>query len=142
MMNTSSWGLDAFTSASDAAFTLARLSRMLPLLSMTMPIETGTSGWVNALIGCSTPFSKTLNAVCGMPEIGLPFLSAHADVQIHLTRVDGEGGHLVLRQRLCPHPGSRGKYQRQQGPFCMNSPNSAHHLMKTLPVLADESGDA
>ena len=50
-------GLDAFTSASEAAFTLARLSRMLPLLSMTMPMETGTSRWVKALMGCSTPFS-------------------------------------------------------------------------------------
>ena len=46
---TSSSGLESFTRASAAASTLARLSRMLPLLSMISPMETGTSSRLNIL---------------------------------------------------------------------------------------------
>src|ERR1700674_260747 len=61
-MKTSSWGLEAFTRSSDAAATLARLSRMLPLLSMMMPIDTGISSRRKILMVCSTLFSSTLKA--------------------------------------------------------------------------------
>src|SRR5579885_1386540 len=74
-MKTSSCGFEAFTSASAAAATLARLSRMLPLLSIMMPIETGTSSRRKILMGCSTPFSKTLKADSGRSVTRWPFLS-------------------------------------------------------------------
>ncbi len=48
---------------------------MLPLLSMMIPIDTGTSSRRKILIGCSTPFSSILNADCGMLVSSLPFLS-------------------------------------------------------------------
>ena len=44
------WNLSPASSA--AASTFSRLSRMLPLLSMISPIETGTSSRLKSLIGC------------------------------------------------------------------------------------------
>ena len=45
---TSSSGLEARTNASAAASTLARFERMLPLLSIRRPIDTGTSSLRNS----------------------------------------------------------------------------------------------
>src|SRR5579864_5941856 len=75
-MKTSSWGFDAFTRSSDAAATFARLSRMLPLLSMMMPIDTGMSSRRKILMVCSTLFSSTLNADSGSVVTSFPFLSS------------------------------------------------------------------
>src|SRR5947209_4251958 len=58
-----------------AAATLARLSRMLPLSSMRMPMDTGTSSRLKSLIDCSFPFSKTLNEFWGKLFTSLPLLS-------------------------------------------------------------------
>ena len=55
--NASSSGFDARTNASAAASTRPRSVRMLPLLSMSSPIETGTSSRLNNVIGCGFPFS-------------------------------------------------------------------------------------
>src|SRR5271167_4368394 len=49
---------------------------MLPLLSITMPSDTGTSSRLKILIGCSIPFSYTLNSFCLRSVTSLPFLSA------------------------------------------------------------------
>ena len=54
-------GLDARTPAA-AASTLDRRDRMLPLLSMSRPIETGMSSRRNSVMGWRLPFSKTENA--------------------------------------------------------------------------------
>src|SRR5579859_6791191 len=75
-MKTSSWGLEALTRSSDAAATLARLSRMLPLLSMTMPIDTGISSRRKILMVCSTLFSSTLKADSGKVVTSFPLLSS------------------------------------------------------------------
>src|SRR5579871_2217468 len=75
-MKTSSCGLEAFTISSEATSTFCRFSFMLPLLSMMMPNDTGTSSRLKILIGCSTPFSKTLNELCFRSVISLPRLSA------------------------------------------------------------------
>src|SRR5580658_4807078 len=74
-MNTSSCGLDALISSSAAAATLGRFSRMLPLLSIMIPIDTGTSSRLKIFSGCSTLSSYTLNADCGRLVISLPLLS-------------------------------------------------------------------
>ena len=68
-MKTSSSGFDAFTIASAADATRSRLSRMLALLSIDQPSETGTSSCRKTLISCFTPFSKTVNALFGSPLI-------------------------------------------------------------------------
>src|ERR1700733_1524957 len=73
-MKTSSWGLEARTKSREAVSTFCRFSRMLPLLSMMMPSEMGTSSRRKILIGCSTPFSKTLNDFCCRSVISLPSL--------------------------------------------------------------------
>src|SRR3984957_9687318 len=73
-MKTSSCGLEAFTRSSEAVSTLWRFSRMLPLLSMMMPSEMGTSSRRKTLMGCSAPFSKTLNAFCCRSVTSLPSL--------------------------------------------------------------------
>ncbi len=75
-MKTSSCGLDAFTMSSDAISTFCRFSFMLPLLSIMIPSDTGTSSRLKILIGCSMPFSKTLNSFCLRSVTSLPFLSA------------------------------------------------------------------
>src|SRR5580658_1668387 len=75
-MKTSSCGLEAFTRSSDATSTFCRFSFMLPLLSMMMPSDTGTSSRLKILMGCSTPFSKTLKDFCGRSVTSLPLLSA------------------------------------------------------------------
>src|SRR5712691_10803857 len=75
-MKTSSWGLEAFTRSSDAAATFARLSRMLPLLSMMMPIDTGISSRRKILMVCSTLFSSTLKADSGKVVTSFPLLSS------------------------------------------------------------------
>src|ERR1700680_44409 len=75
-MKTSSWGFKAFTRSSDAAATLARLSRMLPLLSMMMPIDTGMSSRRKILMVCSTLFSSTLNADSGKVVTSFPLPSS------------------------------------------------------------------
>src|SRR5579864_7149014 len=75
-MKTSSWGLEALTRSSEAAATLARLSRMLPLLSMMMPIDTGMSSRRKILMVCSTLFSKILKADSGKVVTSFPFLSS------------------------------------------------------------------
>src|SRR5450755_427860 len=74
-MKTSSWGLESFTKASAAASTLVRFSRMLPLLSITSPMETGTSSRLNTLICWGTPFSKTWKAFSGRFTTKWPVLS-------------------------------------------------------------------
>src|ERR1019366_1248357 len=61
--------------ASAADSTASRFSRMLPLLSMIRPIETGTSSRLNSLICWGVPFSKTENALCGRFVNRWPFLS-------------------------------------------------------------------
>src|ERR1700728_4469788 len=75
-MNTSSCGLEALTKSNEAASTLCRFSRMLPLLSTMIPSEIGTSSRRNILMGCSIPFSKTLNAFCCKSVTSLPLLSS------------------------------------------------------------------
>src|SRR5271168_4304054 len=60
----------------DAISTFCRFSFMLPLLSMMMPSDTGTSSRLKILMGCSTPFSKTLKDFWGISVTSLPFLSA------------------------------------------------------------------
>src|SRR5271170_4658697 len=75
-MNTSSCGLEAFTKSREAASTLWRFSRMLPLLSTMMPSEIGTSSRRKILMGCSTPFSKTLKAFWSRSVTSLPLLSS------------------------------------------------------------------
>src|SRR5271155_4424737 len=47
---------------------------MLPLLSTIMPSEIGTSSCRNSLMGCSTPFSKTLKDFCGRSVTSFPSL--------------------------------------------------------------------
>src|SRR6266851_5259600 len=74
-MKTSSCGFDALTRAIADASTLARLVRMLPLLSTISPIDTGTSSRRTFLMGCSTLFSKTWNAPCCRLVMNLPLLS-------------------------------------------------------------------
>src|ERR1022692_3984216 len=74
-MKTSSSGLESLTSVSAAASTLARLSRMLPLLSMISPMETGTSSRRKTLIACAAPFSVTVKASCARVVTRRPFLS-------------------------------------------------------------------
>ena len=74
-MKTSSCGLEAFTRSTDATSTFWRFSLMLPLLSMMMPNEIGTSSCRKNLMGCSIPFSKTLKAFCCRSVISFPFLS-------------------------------------------------------------------
>ena len=49
---------------------------MLPLLSMIIPSEIGTSSRRNILMGCSIPFSKTLKAFCCKSVTSLPLLSS------------------------------------------------------------------
>src|SRR5579872_28606 len=73
---TSSWGLEARTRSAEAVSTFVRFSRMLPLLSMMIPIETGTSSRLKILMGWGLPFSKTLKASCVRFVISLPLLSA------------------------------------------------------------------
>ena len=46
-----------FTNATAAAATFVRLSRMLPLLSIISPIDTGTSSRLKSFTCCCTPFS-------------------------------------------------------------------------------------
>src|SRR5271166_1158460 len=75
-MKTSSCGFEARTKSSEAASTLCRFSRMLPLLSTMIPSEMGTSSRRKTLIGCSTPFSKTLKAFCCRSVTSLPLLSS------------------------------------------------------------------
>src|SRR5579872_5773987 len=74
-MKTSSWGLEAFTRFSAAAATRLFLSRMLPLLSIIMPSETGMSSRRKILSGCSMPFSSTLKAGCCRLVTSFPLLS-------------------------------------------------------------------
>src|SRR5882672_9320983 len=74
-MKTSSCGFDALTRAIADASTLARLVRMLPLLSTISPIDTGTSSRRTVLMGCSTLFSKTWNALCCRLVMNFPLLS-------------------------------------------------------------------
>ena len=62
-------------SSNAAAATFGRFSRIEPLLSMMIPIETGTSSRLKIFSVCSTLFSKTLNDACGMLVTILPFLS-------------------------------------------------------------------
>src|SRR5438309_9691518 len=73
--NTSSFGFEALIKPMAAAATFERLSRMLPLSSISTPMDTGTSSRLNSLICCSTPFSYTLNAFCARFPRNLPFLS-------------------------------------------------------------------
>src|SRR5271165_1817897 len=74
-MKTSSWGLDSLTKSTAAVSTLERSSCMLPLLSTIMPSDTGTSSRRNNLMGCSAPFSKTLNDSCERLVTSFPLLS-------------------------------------------------------------------
>src|SRR6266849_3874109 len=74
-MKISSCGFDALTRAIADASTLARLVRMLPLLSTISPIDTGTSSRRTFLMGCSTLFSKTWNALCCRLVMNFPLLS-------------------------------------------------------------------
>src|ERR1035437_1197065 len=75
-IKTSSCGFEALISSSAAAATFGRFSRMLPLLSMIMPIDTGTSSRLKIFSGCSTLFSNTLNADWGRVVTSLLFLSS------------------------------------------------------------------
>ena len=100
---TSSSGLESFTSATDAASTFARLSRMLPLLSITRPIETGTSSALKTLISWGAPFSVTLNALFGKPVTRWPALSI-TDVWHTTSRVSARKitpGSSTLRGVWC-----------------------------------------
>src|SRR5229473_3322232 len=58
-MKASSLGLLVFTKVSAAVFTRSRLSRMLPLLSITSPTLTGMSSRLNRASFCSTLSSRT-----------------------------------------------------------------------------------
>ena len=60
--NTSSSGFEARTNDRAATSTRSRRRRMLPLLSMSSPSDTGMSSRRNNVIGCCLPFSYTVNA--------------------------------------------------------------------------------
>src|SRR5581483_11742647 len=68
--------------ASAAAATLARLSRMLPLLSITSPMDTGTSSCLNSVITCGVPFSATLKLFCLRSVTRCPLRSTTVVLQI------------------------------------------------------------
>ena len=53
----SSCGFDARASASAAASTFGRSVRMLPLLSISSPSDTGTSSRRKSVMDCRLPFS-------------------------------------------------------------------------------------
>src|SRR6202451_592932 len=74
-IKTSSCGFDSRTIASAAASTRVRLVDMLPLSSMMMPSETGTSSRRKIFTCCCWPFSYTLNAFWPRLVISLPRLS-------------------------------------------------------------------
>src|SRR5579875_13125 len=74
-MNTSSCGFDSRTIASAAVSTRLRLVAMLPLSSIMMPRETGTSSRRKIFTCCGCPFSNTLNAFSSRFVISLPRLS-------------------------------------------------------------------
>src|SRR5713226_9561996 len=63
-MNTSSWGLLVRTKVSAAMFTRSRLSRMLPLLSITRPTLTGMSSRLKSESFCSILSSNTRKFSC------------------------------------------------------------------------------
>ncbi len=69
---------------------------MLPLLSMTMHIDTGTSSRLNSLISCSTPFSVTLKFVLGRSGDHTAVAIEHADIQRDLFGV-GRKDRLFAR---------------------------------------------
>ncbi len=98
-MKTSSCGLEALTKSSEAASTFCRFSRMLPLLSMIMPSEIGTSSRRKILIGCSIAVLENLE--CLLRKIGhqLAVLVQHAYRQHHQARANAEG-RLFRRRRL------------------------------------------
>src|SRR2546428_2687844 len=63
-MKASSLGLLVFTKVSAAVFTRSRLSRMLPLLSITSPTLIGMSSRLNRASFCSTLSSRTRKFSC------------------------------------------------------------------------------
>src|SRR5271157_305486 len=83
---TSSSGLESFTRASEAASTPARLIRMLPLLSITRPSETGTSSRRKLEMRCAAPFSAIAKASRVRSVTRCPLLSKTVVLQI-TTRV-------------------------------------------------------
>ncbi len=88
-------------------------------------------------MGCSTPFSSTLNAFSGIPCDLVAILIGHADVQIHFASVDGKRGNLIL----CPNPGHSGEHQNQKDPFSLIALNP-HHFDVNAPAFFDDSDDA
>src|ERR1700730_17981661 len=152
-MKTSSCGLEAFTRLSDALSTLCRFSRMLPLLSMIIPSEIGTSSRRKILIGCSTPFSKTLNAFCCRSVTSFPLwsktLTGNTTSRVSTLKVgssdegDGWGDGFcaqtnqeeakqqekarLLRRRIIPEAEKR--FERRQTP-------RLHQLDANMPILA------
>src|ERR1700722_4918683 len=104
-MKTSSCGLEALTRSSDAVSTFWRFSRILPLLSTMMPSEMGTSSRRKILMGCSTPFSKTLKDFCDRSVISLPSLfrtltgsTTRRESVRKVGSSEGEGGAAVCAQ--------------------------------------------
>src|ERR1022692_4568233 len=83
---TSSTGLESFTRAREAASTPARLMRMLPLLSIIKPSETGTSSRRKLVMRCAAPFSAIAKASRARSVTRWPLLSNTVVLQI-TTRV-------------------------------------------------------
>src|SRR6476661_1088855 len=75
MTHTSSCGLDSRTIAKAAASTRVRLVLILPLSSITIPSDTGTSSRRKILICCGWPFSKILKSPWLRLVSSLPLLA-------------------------------------------------------------------
>src|SRR5438132_1648464 len=111
-MKTSSSRLDPLISAIAAVFTCASLLRMLPLLSITTPIDTGTSSRLKLRISCRTLFSNTSIQI-GIRR-GILDGVLVADIARHLMR-----DLLHLRQILRKEDlAAGGLRQRLQCPLC------------------------
>ena len=99
-MKTLSWGLLDCTRLMAAAFTLGRLSRMEPELSITMPMATGMSSRRKEMIFCGLPSSRTVKSPLVRLGDQAIVLVHHGGVQrdlVHFLLEDENVALLLLR---------------------------------------------